>query len=345
MSAPPLRAVELDGVLEGMGDAIEAYRGKRVFVTGGTGFFGRWLLESLSHANRRAGLQLKVVVLTRDPAAFVARAPHLGNDPAIELHPGDLRSFTPPAGAFDYVLHAAASSDARSYATDPLGMLDTLITGTRRVVEFATARGVERLLFVSSGAVYGTQPPDLERIAEDSTGAPDPLQIGSIYAHGKRVAEHICALAAERGSLAIPIARCFAFVGPHLPLDAHFAIGNFIRDALAGGPIRVAGDGTPYRSYLYASDMACWLLTMLVRGQSRRAYNVGSGEPIRIDALAREVALQVGAEVVVARAPVEGVRPARYVPDVTRAQRELCLCVRVPLPAAIAATLVYHRAT
>lgn len=343
MSGRGVALADLDDVLVGLGGTVEAYRGRRIFITGGTGFFGRWLLEALSHANRRLELGLQMVVLTRDPAAFAAAAPQLALEPALQLHAGDIRHFTPPPGRFDYVLHGAATSDARAYAADPLAMLDTIANGTRRVVDFALACGAERMLLVSSGAVYGVQPPEVAAVAEDFAGAPDPLQPATVYAQGKRMAEHICALASERAGLVIPIARCFAFVGAYLPLDAHFAAGNFIRDALTGGPIKVAGDGTPLRSYLYASDLVCWLLTILARGQSRRAYNVGSGIAVSIAELAGTVAAQVGAQVEVAHTPRPGAKAPRYVPDVSRAHDELGLRVRVSLPHALAATIAFHR--
>lgn len=338
---PPLPGPDLDHVLEHTDGIWEELRGERLFVTGGTGFFGGWMLESLLHANRRLDLGASAIVLTRNPDGYRHTAPYVADDPAITLLAGDVRVIEPAPGEFSHVLHLATETNL---GADPAASFTTAVAGTARVAALASRFGA-RLLLASSGAVYGPQPPELERVAEDYAGGPSPLDAGAAYGHGKRAAEFLCAAAAVSAGLHPKIARCFAFVGPLLPLDANFAIGNFIRDALAGGPIRVRGDGTPRRSYLYAADLAVWLWTILVRGEDGRPYNVGSDQPIAIADLARLVAEEVrpGTPTEIARPPQPGALHAQYVPSTTRATSELGLRALVPLREAVRRTAEWAR--
>ena len=178
---------------------------------------------------------------------------------------------------------------------------------------------------------------------EDYIGAPDPTVPGSAYGEGKRSAEMLCTLFHRHYGLETQIARCFAFVGPLLPLDTHFAIGNFIRDALSGSAIRIDGDGTPTRSYLYASDLVVWLWTLLFRAPSARAYNVGSAEELSIKELAEVVAASTGAvsRITCERIVCPTAPKSHYVPNTTRAAQELGLISRVDLPTAIRKTMAW----
>jgi nucleoside-diphosphate-sugar epimerase len=326
MAENPL-AADLDHILDHTRELWQQLRGERIFITGGTGFFGCWLLESLLWAQDKLGLGLQAAVLTRDPDAFRAKAPHLAGHPGVTLLVGDILSYEFPAGTFSHFIHAAVDASAKLNDKAPLHMLDTIVEGTRRALDHAIACGARRFLLTSSGAVYGKQPPEITHIPEEYAGAPDPLDPRSAYGEGKRVAEHLCALAARGSSLEPKIARCFAFVGPYLPLNIHYAIGNFIRDALRRGPIIVLGDGTPFRSYLYAADLAIWLWTILLRGQACRPYNVGSEQSISVGDLAIAVRDMVDpkAEVVISQPADPASPPERYVPSVQRASTELGL--------------------
>ena len=340
--ARPIADDDLAMILAATAPLWEEVRGKRVFVTGGTGFFGAWIVESFCYANRELGLGASITVLTRDAGKFRAKCPHLAGDAAVTMHDGDVRDFAFPAGAFDFVIHAATEASAKQAAEAPLEMLSTILAGTERTLEFAAQCGAKKFLLTSSGAVYGAQPSEMTHVPEEYAGAPDSLDAKSVYAEGKRASELMCALYADR--FECKIARCWAFCGPHLPLDAHFAVGNFIGDVLAGRPIEIAGDGTPTRSYMYAADLVVWLWTILLKAPAMRAYNVGSGESKSIREAAEVVrrALGMEAEVRVAKEAIAGARVSRYVPDVSRAEHELGLRASVTLEEAVRRTAAWY---
>lgn len=320
----------------------DEFRQARLFVTGGTGFIGKWLLESFLAANDAFDLQARVCVLSRDPARFRAETPRMSAHASIEFVAGDVRSFDFPSGAFTHIVHGA--TDIANPAS-PLDTFDVTVGGTRRVLDFARACGAKNLLLISSGAVYGRQPPEISHLGEGYAGAPSMLSTASAYGEGKRVSEWLSFVYGQSGGLQVRIARCFALVGPHLPLDKHFAIGNFIRDVLAGQDIAIGGDGTPLRSYLHAADLAAWLWIIMARGAPSSAYNVGSDQAISIAGLAELVARLAasGSRVNRAKTPQPGAAPERYVPSIDKARRELGLNVWIPLEAAILDTLLAYK--
>jgi nucleoside-diphosphate-sugar epimerase len=347
-------AEDLDHILARTEGLWEPLRGENVFVTGGTGFFGHWILESFAHANQRLKLKARMVVLSRNPESFTPKAPHLAGDPAIEFVRGDVRTFTAAqVGSqlrkaperYRFIIHAATEASAKLNAENPLLMLATIVEGTRAALDFSIASGANRFLLTSSGAVYGRQPSNLTHIPEDYPGGPAGAETESAYGEGKRRAELLCASFYKEHGLEPLLARCFAFVGPFLPLEAHFAIGNFIRDALRGGPIQVNGDGTPYRSYLYAADLAIWLWTILLRGKADRPYNVGSRHDLTIAQLAETVrnAIDPGVTVIVSKKADPTAPVRRYVPATNRAETELNLRENINLEEAIKRTASFVR--
>jgi len=340
-----LLARDLDHVLDHTRDLWSDLRGERLFITGGTGFIGCWILESLCWAIDRLQLNTKAVVLTRSPECFHQRAPHLAGHGSIELWRGDVRSYAYPRGQFSQMIHAATAASATSGASATRELFDTIVDGARHTLAHAAECGAKNYLLTSSGAVYGRQPPEMRLISEDYTGGPSVQDPNSAYAEGERAAELLCALASESSRLQCKIARGFAFVGPYLPLDQHFAVGNFLANALQDVPIEIKGDGAAYRSYLHAADLAIWLWTILLRGESGRAYNVGSDDAVSIADLAREVASVASSksEVRIAKSPDPNVAPERYVPDISRARQELGLDAFLPRQAALERTLEWHR--
>jgi dTDP-glucose 4,6-dehydratase len=231
----------------------------------------------------------------------------------------------------------------------PLAVFDSVLQGTRRMLDLSEASGAGRFLQLSSGAVYGTQPVAMHRLAETYAGGPDPLQPNAAYGNAKRAAEAlVCAYAEQSAALQVSIARIFALLGPGLPLNGPYAAGNFVRDAIAGNPIRMASDGRPVRSYLYTADLCVWLLRMAVMGGSGQAYNVGSEHDVSIAELAQQLAAQAGTTVAASTDVVvcgDKLLPPRYVPDTNKARRELGLAQYTPLDAALDKTLRWARTT
>lgn len=307
-----------------------------LLLTGGTGFFGKALLRHWLAAAQPPS----VTVLSRDPEGFLARYPEFAGQPWLRVHLGDiLAPATLPTGTpFTHLLHAAADSTLGPQLT-PLQRYTQIVDGTRHLLDYAVARGIPRFLLVSSGGVYGAQPQGMERMPESFHGMPDPLDAQSAYGVAKRCAEHLCTLYAQQHGVQAVAARCFAFVGRDLPLDAHFAIGNFIRDALASPQITVSGDGTPVRSYMDQRDLARWLDVLLQEGRAGHAYNVGSDAAVTIAELAHRVRdlLAPGKPVRIGATAADGPR-SRYVPNIAKARSELGLDLRHTLEDAVLAT-------
>lgn len=326
--------------LEPLEDLFDSCRNKRIFLTGGTGFFGKWLLASFLHLDKAFGLNAHMTVLSRNPESFLLRNAWCAAAPSLTFIKGDVRDFTFPDGTFDFVIHAATEASAQLEQANPAEMYAVIVDGARRVLEFAAQAGVSRFMMASSGAVYGPQPPELSLLPETCHGLPI-----TAYGKGKLLAEQLCIAAGDQHGFAVLLPRCFAFIGPYLNLDIHFAIGNFIRDCLTGRPITIQGDGTPLRSYLYAADLAEWLWTVLLRGEHARPYNVGSDDAISIIDLAYKVRIcaETDNPITVLGTPNPDMPPSRYVPDVERAKTELGLHARYPLDEAIKRTLAWHR--
>lgn len=335
----PIARTDLDEIVESTEEVWSALKGGRVFVTGSTGFFGVWLLSAFAHAKTRLGVQIPLTVLTRNAASTRAKYDAILSEAGAEVLEGDARSYPIPPGSFSHFIHGATTSGSQ---LEPAEMFDVIVSGTRRVLDHARSSGASRFLFMSSGAVYGPQPSAIANVPETYLGGPNTLDLGSAYGEGKRAAETLCAIHAKAGGFGFAVARGFAFVGPHLPLDAHFAIGNFIRDGIKGGPIRISGDGTPYRSYMYGTDLAAWIWTMLASPKANGAYNLGSDDGRPLSEIAARVAAATSTKVEIAKSPTPGAPPSRYVPDASRARNELGVKLRVDLDEGIRRTIAFH---
>lgn len=343
MTMHPVLAEDVAGVVQRLAADWAALRGARLFITGGTGLIGRWMLEALRLADAEYSLGVAVTVLTRDPAGFAARFPALATWPALKLAAGDVLTLQPDGAHYTHVIHGATDASADLNENDPLRMFDTIVAGTRAVLEFARVAGADRVLFMSSGAVYGAQPWDVSHVDEDYRGGPDLLTHRSSYGEGKRAAEMLCAIYRRQFGLDIVTTRIFALLGPMLALDIHFAAGNFIRDAMAGRTVTVNSDGRAVRSYLYTADLAAWMWAALLRAPAGATYNVGSEQAVSIGELAERAATVLGnGRFEILGKPDMGWNPGRYVPATHKIRQELGVVPAVDLDEAIRRTAAWN---
>ena len=317
--------------------------GKNFFLTGGTGFFGKWLIESFAHINDKLNLGSQMLVLSRNPESFLKQNPYYSNLPSVSFMRGDFKDFTFPEEQFDYVMHVANDTQLQIGSADPDFIVETITTGTRHMLDFAEHCGAKRFLFTSTGAVYNRNGADKPCISEEDFDPDNPPDLP--YARGKIISEQMCLEHCRNRELETVIARCFAFIGPYMDLGIYYAAGNFINDALNGRTIRINGDGKPYRSYMYMADLVVWLWTMLFAAETGTVYNVGSDQPVTIAELAEKVSncVQPSCRVEILNKNVTAQAASRYVPSTNKAMADLGLSCDVDIEEAINRTIRYYR--
>ncbi len=332
-----LPEIDLDIAITHVGTAWELLRGQNIFITGGTGFVGKWLLATLKRARQAHQLNCRITILSRQPDDFVRDCSFW--DPSwMKMCKGDVCNFIFPQGEHGVVIHAATDVARQSNSKD---MLETCGPGTERVLAFAKQAHAKKFHLVSSGAVYGRQPNDMTAIPESYSWGDSATEDLDAYTLGKRQAELLTRNAQSQSACSFTISRCFATVGPMLPLDGRFAIGNFISDVLHGRDIQLKGNGASVRSYLYAADLAGWLWAIILRGKSGSIYNVGSAQSISIHELAMQVAASLASTVQIRHgSTIESTQ--RFVPDVSLIANELGLVQTVNLAEAIQKTASHY---
>jgi len=313
-------------VFESIKAELAQLKDKKILVTGATGFVGTYLIETLAlHNQLQHEFSCKIFGLARNPVKKdqVLSCSTLSRQ-GIVLVSGDVRNFKFPE-PFDFIIHAAAPVDPKFLRQNPLEAADIIVNGTRQILEQAVENKTSRILYISSGAVYGKQPADLPEISEEYLGGPDIADANSGYGEAKRYAETLCSIFKKAYGLSVVVARPFTFVGPCQDLNSGFAVTEFIKAALNGKPIRIEGDGTTLRSYCYGADLAVALWKIFFYGKDGRAYNIGSQEPVSIVALARMIVdlAKSKSEIIVLQKPALLRKPSRYIPDINRLKIEL----------------------
>ena len=301
---------------------LSELKGKRILITGGSGFFGKALCEFLLGIKNKNQIDFEIIALARSPQLI----------DGVRFISHDVTQTLVLDETIHYIIHAANPATEN---LDPQDMLSIIINGTQSMLRFAEKNGCEKFLLVSSGAVYGEQPESFEHISEEDDFGYPLYDAKSAYATGKRLSEIMALEWSHHCNFDVSIARCFAFSGKHLPIDRHFAIGNFIKDVVDKNKIELKSDGSAIRSYMDEEDLAHWLMTILIQSKTREIYNVGSDQSLSILELANKVAKVASCSNVTSMKSQAASRRNKYVPSIEKAKKEFQLSLSVSLEQSI----------
>ena len=298
---------------------------KHISVTGGTGFLGTWIAEMIATLNDEYNLRISLDIYARSTAEWKKKWPHLSSRPDIRLYSQDVRSPFQFQSDTNFVIHAAGVPNNRVHASDPLRVMQTTFDGINNALDAASQLdNLSRFINVSSGLVSGVSN-RTGALSETDYFAIPSGQLHLVYVDAKRLAESMAAIYRSQFRMPISTIRPFTFTGPYQSLDRPWAINSFLGDALMGRSIRIHGDGSALRSYLYGSDAAWWTLAALVNGTDGTVYNLGSPEAMSHIELAQLISEKISLKpsITVNTVPSkQGQRDALY-PNVTHTQSTL----------------------
>ena len=246
--------------------------GAKILILGGTGFVGKWLVSALLTAKQDFGLKYEISIVTR----FPQKSKNFFGVSGISFIEHDLSTGTLDLPISDYYVHGSTpsvpSTGSMNFQNVASSTLNGTISITKAIMKNPAAKSVT---FLSSGAVFGQQPLDMSRRPETAARLPN----NTLSPYGVTKLENELLISQIKSRFGIPVStpRLFAFFGPYIALDEHFAVGNFMRDARSGGPIRVLGNSKTTRSYMYPTDLIKNLLQLIVHPEDI-PINLGSAD-------------------------------------------------------------------
>ncbi len=273
---------------------IEMLKNVKILVTGGTGFFGKWITETIMHLNDSLSFNIKLYLVARNNTIYLDEIISQRND--IVFIKNDVRNLKELPNTIEYIIHAAATPDNKIHMSNPIEVMSIISQGTKQVLDIALElNNVKKILNISSGQVYGALNSNV--IAESNIGMLDTNSINSIYPEAKRYGETLSVAYKTLYKLPVVQVRPFSFIGPYMGLEKPWAINNFIKDAIKFKKIKIFGNGKPIRSYMYPTDMVWWLLNMLVDKKNGVVYNLGSPHGVSLEDLAVKIKNKIGNDI------------------------------------------------
>ena len=314
---------------------IQVLKNTEILVTGGTGFFGKWIVKIITYLNDNLAFNIKLYLVARNNSSYINNIVENRND--IFFIKNDIRNLREIPSTIEYIIHTAATPDNSVHMSNPIEVMDIISNGTKQVLDLALGLdNIKKILNISSGQVYGTLRSN--KISEANVGILDTNSVNSIYPEAKRYSETLSFAYKSLYKLPIVQVRPFSFVGPYMGLEKPWAINNFIKDAIKFKKIRILGNGKPIRSYMYPTDMAWWILNMLVDSKNGVVYNLGSQEGISLEELAIKIKNKIGMEVNIEILNMND-ESSIFVPDESLVKNRLGLDIKVGIDEALDRTI------
>lgn len=318
---------------------LDELKNSHILVTGGTGFFGKWILESIVFLNDNFGFNVKLYLLARNHNEFIDNMIANRND--VIFIKNDIRNIKDIPVDIEYIIHAAAIPDNREHMSNPIEIMDIISRGTKQILNAALSlNNLKKILNISSGQVYGAINSNF--ISEKDIGIVDTNSIKSIYPEAKRYGETLSIAYKSLYKLPVVQVRPFSFIGPNIELNKPWAINNFISDAIKFKKIKIIGNGKPIRSYMYPTDMVWWLLNILIHKKNGIAYNLGSSEGISLEELAVKIKSKIGNDVNIEIHDMNE-DDSIFVPDGAFIKEELNVDIKIGIDEALDSTIKWAK--
>ena len=307
--------------------------GRRVVVTGGAGFLGSHLCERLVADG------CEVTCLDDLSTGSAANVAHLLDSGSFQLIRTDVTNFVHVPGRVDAVLHFASPASPVDYLRRPIATLKVGSLGTLHALGLAKEKGA-RFLLASTSETYGD--PQVHPQPESYWGHVNPVGPRGVYDEAKRFAEALTMAYRRTHGVDTAIVRIFNTYGPRMRPDDGRAIPTFIRQALAGEPLTVAGDGSQTRSICYVDDLVDGLLRLLW-SDLPGPVNIGNPHELSMLALAEWIRTIIGSDSPITLVPRPEDDPSVRQPDITLARTELGWEPTVPVSTGLLRTIDWFR--
>lgn len=270
-----------------------------ILITGASGLIGRCIIDILMKLNETESANIKVIASVRNLENAKKIFKEYIAKKELELIKYDVMEQLNANMKVDYIIHAASNSHPMAFSTEPVNTLIGNVIGTKNLLEFGIKNNVKKLLYVSSGEIYGKDDGKIEAFTEEYRGYIDNLAFRSCYPIGKISAETMCICYSKQYDIDTVIVRPCHIYGPTITDKDSKVMAQFIRNALNNEDIIMKSDGKQYRSYCYVVDCAIGILIALGKGENANAYNIANkNSNITIRSMAELIANTVGKKVV-----------------------------------------------